>query len=123
MSTDTNADDGTEEEQDPEHVAVGPNAWGRGRFETDALSEMVPNIPKRRLKNEDTMHVTMFKVRGFDRVDGVRGTVYADDILDREVLEVEASDLQGLRSLIGEVEMKAESVLMDAEEVEDDEDE
>ena len=124
MSESDTAGNGTDEtEQDPEYVAVGPNAWGKDRHETGALQNMTPNVPKRRLRDTDTVHVTLFRVRGFDRVDAVRGTVYADEIESREVKEVDADELRGLRSLMGEVELKAESVLVDAETVETDTDE
>lgn len=109
--TDDNDTDG-----EREYVAVGQNAWGRGDTEAEALQNMVPNLPSRIASGDDPVRFALVEVFGFHNVDGVRGTVHADEIIEERKLESEPWRIKDLKEAIRQAELQADETLSAADE-------
>lgn len=111
-----------------EYVFVGPHAWGKDTNEYDAFQNMVVNLnePGRLYgpsEDAETIGATMFKVRGFEGVGGARGDVRAEEMLRRRDMRLDIDETFELKELLGEAELQAEQVLVNAEDVTDEHDE
>lgn len=101
---------------DTETMVIGPHAWGSGPYETKALRRMVGNLP-RRVADSDTITVAVYEIDGDWQIDGM-GNLTADEIVSEKRLELDGAQVRTLSDQMGEVERTAEAVLVDAEELE-----
>lgn len=114
------------EELDPNHehgetyLCLGPHGWGKGSHETEAVANAAPHL---RL-NGDTVEVTIIRCRGYRGHEllphGV--SVKAEEVISEETLAVDTDDLREVSDRATEVEIAAESALVDADDVDDETD-
>lgn len=95
-------------------VANCTQAWGKGRFEINALQNLAPHIDPRRIDG-DTYEIEFTKVRNFS---GMRGAaILADEQLETKTFDVSVDKIERLKELSGEMELLAEDALVEAEEL------
>lgn len=101
-------------DDEPEWVATSPHGWGRGRFETDALQNMVPHVRSRDVG--ESMEIVLARFRGDLHVDGM--CIRADEVLEKQTLDVDGDYIRELADLSSTMELTAEEAIVEAEDVE-----
>lgn len=91
-----------------EYVITSPKAWGKDKFETEALI----NLANQLRDYPDTVEIEVYRVSGFHSISGFGG-LKAEEVRSKEEMTVSGKKLRKLSEMSKEMEILAEEILME----------